>query len=305
MTNPINQEHEEVLNFAHSLPSGLTKENIYVRIHERAKSAASADQAAGVVPAEPEQPIDEYKRGWEDGMKEATELLSEIEEPFAWTRRNMITDDQGYAIGRDDPEFEVGAEQPESDGGEGWSPLYFHASPAVQQPAEQAAPVAESQRIAELEAELAALRDTNAKLSSGLDVAAAWLWRDGPPPHPWKLEWFIARTIHGERVVLRALEEDHSYDYTTADGTYMKERNITKWAQFPDSEYIAPRAPAAPVPAASEGPLLLEAATALESSAALDEQNDADPFSIEYARDLAKRLRRAAAPATSDKAEGK
>jgi hypothetical protein len=47
MTNDTNQEHEEVLNFAHSLPSGLTKEQIYVRIHERAKAtAAPASQAA-------------------------------------------------------------------------------------------------------------------------------------------------------------------------------------------------------------------------------------------------------------------
>lgn len=84
-------------------------------------------------------------------------------------------------------------------------------------------------------------------------------------------------------------------------------------------------APAAPVPAASEGcacedehteacrntqdrpaglpDLLIEAAYALESSAALDEQNDVDRFAVEYARDLAKRLRRAAAPST-DQQEG-
>lgn len=57
MTETINQEHEEVLNFAYSLPSGLTKEQIYVRIHERAKSAApiAAAVPAGwkLVPIEP------------------------------------------------------------------------------------------------------------------------------------------------------------------------------------------------------------------------------------------------------------
>lgn len=55
MSEPINQEHEEVLNFAHSLPSGLTQEQIYVRIHERARAippaAAAAGLPAGWVPA--------------------------------------------------------------------------------------------------------------------------------------------------------------------------------------------------------------------------------------------------------------
>jgi hypothetical protein len=68
-------------------------------------------------------------------------------------------------------------------------------------------------------------------------------WLDGEPPHPWNQEWFIAETIYGDRVVLKALPEDHTYDYKTADETYMAARNIKRWMQFPDSEYVAPDAP--------------------------------------------------------------
>ncbi|WBS00257.1 hypothetical protein OU994_18215 [Pseudoduganella sp. SL102] len=56
---------------------------------------------------------------------------------------------------------------------------------------------------------------------------------------------------------------------------------------------------------AAEPPLLLEAATALESSAHVDEQNDVDPFAVQYARDLARRLRRAAARAIIGKGAAK
>lgn len=62
-------------------------------------------------------------------------------------------------------------------------------------------------------------------------------WREGEPPHPWNKEWFIAITIYGDRVVLRALPEEYAYDYTTADGTYIKAEKIKKWMQFPDSEF--------------------------------------------------------------------
>ena len=65
-------------------------------------------------------------------------------------------------------------------------------------------------------------------------------WREGEPSKPWRDEWFIALTIHGDRVVLRSLPEQYSYDYTTADGTYMKSESIKKWMQFPDSHFIAP-----------------------------------------------------------------
>jgi hypothetical protein len=68
-------------------------------------------------------------------------------------------------------------------------------------------------------------------------VQALVEWMEGEPPKPWREEWFIAKTIHGEKVVLRALPEDWSYDYTTADHTYMIAANIVCWMQFPDSEY--------------------------------------------------------------------
>lgn len=68
-------------------------------------------------------------------------------------------------------------------------------------------------------------------------------WRDGAPPKPWSNEWFIAMTIYGDRVVLRTLPEEWSYDFTTADETYMKAENIKRWMQFPDSEYVSHSTP--------------------------------------------------------------
>lgn len=65
-------------------------------------------------------------------------------------------------------------------------------------------------------------------------------WRDGCPSHPWDKEWFIAETTYGDRVVLTALPEEYSYDFKTADETYLKRGLIKRWMQFPDSGYIAP-----------------------------------------------------------------
>jgi hypothetical protein len=122
MTDPINQEHEEVLNFAHSLPSGLTKEQIYVRIHERAKSAASADQAAGVVPAGwklvPIEPTDEMVK------KFAEYDVFDCVRQFPSAVKHIATSMWEQVC--------AAAPQPQ----------------AVQQPAEQAAAVAESQPAA-------------------------------------------------------------------------------------------------------------------------------------------------------------
>ena len=67
--------------------------------------------------------------------------------------------------------------------------------------------------------------------------AVALQWTKGEPPYPYGDEWFIARTLHRYKVVLRSLPKEHSYDYTTADGTYMKRENVTAWMQFPDSKY--------------------------------------------------------------------
>ena len=67
-------------------------------------------------------------------------------------------------------------------------------------------------------------------------------WHEGAPDSPWSEEWFIAETIYGDRVVLTALPEEYSYDFRTADDTYIRRELIKRWMQFPDSEYIEPTA---------------------------------------------------------------
>jgi len=63
-------------------------------------------------------------------------------------------------------------------------------------------------------------------------------WIEGYPNHVYASEWFIAETVYNDRVVLQALSEENSYDFTTADHTYMRKENIKRWMQFPDSEFI-------------------------------------------------------------------
>lgn len=77
-------------------------------------------------------------------------------------------------------------------------------------------------------------------------------WHEGAPQKPWSEEWFIAVTIYGDRVALRALPEEYDYDFRTADDTYIKADKIKRWMQFPDSAYIAPPAPDDVVRAAIE-----------------------------------------------------
>ena len=67
------------------------------------------------------------------------------------------------------------------------------------------------------------------------------IWLDGSPPKPYGNEWFIAETTYGDRVVLKALPDEYSYDYKTADETYIKADKIRRWMQFPDSGYCLPR----------------------------------------------------------------
>jgi hypothetical protein len=74
-------------------------------------------------------------------------------------------------------------------------------------------------------------------------------WRVGAPTKPWSEEWFIAETIWGDRVVLRSLPEEWTYDFKTADDTYIKHDKIKRWMQFPDSEFIAPDVVTAPAQA--------------------------------------------------------
>ena len=93
-------------------------------------------------------------------------------------------------------------------------------------------------RIPDLEAAYLTLAAENATLRQeryGLIITQAWT--EGEPPKYIRNEWFIAKTIHGGRVVLRALQEEHSYDYMTKDETYMIAKHIKAWMQFPDSNY--------------------------------------------------------------------
>ena len=70
-------------------------------------------------------------------------------------------------------------------------------------------------------------------------------WRPGAPPKPWSMEWFIAETTYGDRVVLTALPDEWSYDFKTADDTHIMADRIKRWMQFPGSEFISP-APTVP-----------------------------------------------------------
>ena len=64
------------------------------------------------------------------------------------------------------------------------------------------------------------------------------LWNDGFPPKPFCGEWFIAETTYGDKVVLTALPEEYTYDFRTADETYIMKDKIKRWMQFPTSAFI-------------------------------------------------------------------
>jgi hypothetical protein len=66
-------------------------------------------------------------------------------------------------------------------------------------------------------------------------------WNEGYPTKHYAEEWFIAETSYGDRVVLKALPENYGYDFMTADDSYLKKEKVTRWMQFPDSEYAPPR----------------------------------------------------------------
>lgn len=74
---------------------------------------------------------------------------------------------------------------------------------------------------------------------TGVERDAEPAWQEGCPPK-WFDEWFIARTTHGDRVVLCRLPEEYAYDYRTADATYYKAETITRWMQFPESQFLFP-----------------------------------------------------------------
>lgn len=106
---------------------------------------------------------------------------------------------------------------------------------------------AQSARIAELEA----ARDGAFKAGQfdATDAITKQVWNDGAPDKTYGSEWFIAKlTDGGRKVVLRALHEDYTYDYTTADETYVMAFRVAKWMQFPDSDFIPYVAPSNPTP---------------------------------------------------------
>lgn len=70
------------------------------------------------------------------------------------------------------------------------------------------------------------------------ETSAPMIWHVGHPDHVYASEWFIAKLINGAKVVLRALPEEYSYDFKTADETYYKKELVKCWMQFPDSEFI-------------------------------------------------------------------
>ena len=78
-----------------------------------------------------------------------------------------------------------------------------------------------------------------AALSAPVAQPVAWQWLDGAPPKPWSGEWFLAETIYGDRVVLRELPNEFTYDFKTADETYIMRERIKRWAQFPDSLFTS------------------------------------------------------------------
>lgn len=79
--------------------------------------------------------------------------------------------------------------------------------------------------------------DARAALEAAAPLIRAAAWHKGEPPKPWRDEWFIAETTYGDRVVLRALPEEWTYDYKTADETYIMADKIARWMQFPDSAF--------------------------------------------------------------------
>lgn len=81
---------------------------------------------------------------------------------------------------------------------------------------------------------------------AAMDAMAKQCWHDGLPPKPYGEEWFIAKLDDGSKVVLRELHENHSYDYTTRDETYLSAFRVVKWMQFPDSGFVPCHSPAVP-----------------------------------------------------------
>lgn len=65
-------------------------------------------------------------------------------------------------------------------------------------------------------------------------------WNEGYPKSFYAEEWFIAKTIYGDKVVLKALPEEYTYDFTTADsGELSYAVNGNAWFCHEDLEFVA------------------------------------------------------------------
>lgn len=58
-------------------------------------------------------------------------------------------------------------------------------------------------------------------------------WREGAPKKDPGDGWFIAETTYGEKVVLTSLPSEFTYDFKTADDTYIMRDRIARWMPFP------------------------------------------------------------------------
>ena len=97
----------------------------------------------------------------------------------------------------------------------------------------------QAEKCREIERDLTAARAEVERLREALQQSEpSAVWYDGAPPFPYGKEWFIAEiTGDKSRVVIKALPEEFTYAYRTADHTYYMAHRISRWMQFPDSEY--------------------------------------------------------------------
>lgn len=101
-------------------------------------------------------------------------------------------------------------------------------------------------------------------------------WLLGSPNKFRAAQWFIAETTYRDRVVLKSLPEEWSYDFTTADGTYLKAEVVERWMPFPDSQYTHPSPLLAAAPEMKE---------ALEALVSVMETTECDRlFKADYAK---------------------
>ena len=91
-----------------------------------------------------------------------------------------------------------------------------------------------------LAAEVIRLTKRNELLEAQWETSSVGVWRIGAPDRVSGSEWFIAKDKHGRRVVLRRLDDNHSYDYEDGSGTYYADGIVAAWMQFPDAHFLPP-----------------------------------------------------------------